>query len=64
MEESIFSFHREIVKKSMERMCPRCQSPTVEVITLEYPAGPTGIYRCMSDDCDTMHVPTMPEIVP
>jgi hypothetical protein len=42
--------------------CPFCGGRTIEVLSIEYPIGPTGIFRCLTDDCDSWHVPSMPEM--
>lgn len=60
--EQIFSFGR--TAKNSEHPCPACSGPTVEIVTLQYPAGPTGIYRCIEDGCDVCHDPTMPQVRP
>ncbi len=42
--------------------CCACNGPTVEIIETHPPfQGPTGIYRCLLDECDAMTDPTFRE---
>jgi hypothetical protein len=64
----IFGFNR--LQETLQHPCPACGSGTVEVWakwrfeTNDCDHYLTGIYRCLSDNCDAYHVPTMPEIHP
>lgn len=61
--KQIFSFSK-IAENAKKHPCPRCGGPSIEVYFVVEPIGPTGIFRCLADDCDTMSDPTMPEVHP
>jgi hypothetical protein len=38
------------------RISPCCNAPSVEIVALEHPVGPTGIFKCLV--CDAVWDPT------
>ena len=77
MEQPIFTFKSKIAENTLKYPCPVCGCGTTELLApwkfedsddiatvatrhMEY----TGIRRCLSDTCDAVHVPSMPEVRP
>jgi hypothetical protein len=39
-----------------KRTSPCCLAPSIEIVSIEHPVGPTGIFKCLV--CDAVFDPT------